>query len=138
MCIAGYCLKYSFNRSNYRVVIRTNVCTRICFCLFNTVSKSSVYHCVVDLVPCCAIRTNPCVFPSVWLCKPCIYTGCIYLYTGPKLEACFIIEAQMNTQDTTPSCRDDCSQTIIYKTIFDEIEKHKRPETVGLLVLGKS
>ena len=27
-----------------------------------TVSKSGVYHYVVDLVPCFAIRTNPCVF----------------------------------------------------------------------------
>ena len=37
-----YPFQIDLNRSNYRVVIRTNVCTRICFCLFNTVSKSGV------------------------------------------------------------------------------------------------
>ena len=32
---------------------------------------------VVDLVPCFAIRTNPCVFSSVCLCKPCVcYCQC--------------------------------------------------------------
>ena len=72
-----YPFQIYLNRSNYRVVIRTDVCTRICFCLFNTVSKSGVYNYVVDLVPCFAIRTNPCVFLSVWLCKPCVcYSQC--------------------------------------------------------------
>ena len=45
-----YPFQIDLNRSHYRlrVVIRTDVCTRICCCLFNTVSKSGVYHYVVD------------------------------------------------------------------------------------------
>ena len=63
-----YPFEIDLNRSNYRVVIRTAVCTHpdICLCPFNTVSKSGVNHYVVDLVPCFAVRTTPCVFPYVW------------------------------------------------------------------------
>ena len=60
-----YPFQIDLNSSNYRVVIRTDFCTRMCFFLSNTVSNSGMYHYVFDLIPRFVIGTNQCAATKV-------------------------------------------------------------------------